>query len=75
MNYLRLSYLEKEAKLLENQIRETVNYTFLAVNLKITYSTRKPLNRIIKILTSDPLKCSNSSKVVVVCLNILLSVH
>ena len=54
--YLRLPYFGKEAKLLENQIKETVNNTFGAVNLRISHSTRKPLNGIVKDLTPDPEK-------------------
>ena len=56
--YLRLPYLGKEAKLFENQVLETVDNTFGAVNLRITHSTRKPLNGIVKDLTPDPEKCN-----------------
>ena len=56
--YLRLPYLGKEAKLLENQITETVNKTFGAVNLRISHSTRKPLNGIVKDLTPDQENCN-----------------
>ena len=45
--YLGLPYLGKKAKFLENQIRETVNSSFGSVNLRITHSTRKPLNGIV----------------------------
>ena len=51
---LRLPYLGKEAKLFENQGLETVDNTFGAVNLRITHSTRKPLNEVVKDLTPDP---------------------
>ena len=54
--YLKLPYLGNEVKLLENQIRETVNNTFVAVNLRTSHSTRKPLNGIVKDLTPDPEK-------------------
>ena len=47
------SILGKEAKLFENQIRETLNDTFGAKNLRITYYTRKLLNEIFKDLISD----------------------
>ena len=56
--YLRLTYLGNEAKLLENQIRETINKTFGEVNLRITHSTKKPLIRIVKDLTPDSEKCN-----------------
>ena len=52
--YLRFQCFGKEAKLVENQIKETVNNTFGAVNLRISHSTRKPLNGIVKDLTPDP---------------------
>ena len=44
----------KNVLFLENQIKETVNNTFGAVNLRISHSTRKPLNGIVKDLTPDP---------------------
>ena len=56
--YLRLPYLGKEAKLFENQVLETVDNTFGAVSLRITHSTRKPLNGIVKDLTPDQEKCN-----------------
>ena len=54
--YLRLSYLGKEAKLLENKVKETINSTFEGVNLIKTHFTRKPLNGIFKDVTPDPEK-------------------
>ena len=56
--YLRLPFLGKEAKFLENQLKETINNTFGAVNLRISHSTRKPLNGIVKDVTPDPEKCN-----------------
>ena len=56
--YLRIPYLGKEAKVLENQNRDTVNIIFGAVNLRITHSTRKPLSGIVKDLTPDPEICN-----------------
>ena len=51
-------YLGKEAKFLENQLKETINNTFGAVNLRISHSTRKHLNGIFKDVTPDPEKCN-----------------
>ena len=42
--YLRLPYLGKEAKFLENIVKETINSTFGAVNLRISNFSTKPLN-------------------------------
>ena len=56
--YLRFSYFDKEAKLLENQNKEAVNNTFWAVNLRIAHSIRKPLNGIVKDLNPDSEKCN-----------------
>ena len=60
--YLRLPYFGKEAKLMENQIKETVNDIFQAVNLRISHSTRKPLNGIVEDLIPDPEKCNTIYK-------------
>ena len=38
--YLRYPFLGKEAKFLEKQLKETINNTFGAVNLRISHSTR-----------------------------------
>ena len=43
---------------MENQIKETVNDIFQAVNLRISHSTRKALNGIVKDFTPDPEKCN-----------------
>ena len=52
--YLRLPYLGKVAKFLKNKVKETINSTFGAVDLKISHFTRKPLNEILKDVTPDP---------------------
>ena len=54
--YLRLPYLGKQKKFLENKVNYTVNNTFGVVNLRIVHSTRKPLNGIYKDFTPDPEK-------------------
>ena len=40
--YLRLHYLGKEAKFLENKEKETISSTFGAVNLRISQRNYKP---------------------------------
>ena len=52
--YLRLPYLGKVAKFLKNKVKETINSTFGAVNLRISHFTR--LNGIFKDVTPDPEK-------------------
>ena len=54
--YLRLPYLGNEAKFLENKLKHTINSSFRAVNLQISYLTRKPLNGIFKDVNPDPEK-------------------
>ena len=54
--YLRLPYLGKKAKFLESKVKDTVNNTFGAVNLRISQCTRKPLNGFYKNVTPDPEK-------------------
>ena len=47
--YLRLPYLGKEAKLFENQVLETVDNTFGAVNLKLLIPLENHLTELLKI--------------------------
>ena len=53
---LRVPYLGYEVKFLERKEKHTINNTFGAVNLRISYSKRKPLNGTAKDVTSDPKK-------------------
>ena len=54
--YLKLPYLGKQATFLENKVKDTVNNTFGAVNLRISHSTRKPQMAATKISLPIPKK-------------------